>query len=85
ASNIDGYASLVTHGVEGLLVPPKDKKMLAQALITLMASQSLRQEMGARGRVKAADYSWEYIARRVLDYYVRLLSEPPMAETISRI
>jgi phosphatidylinositol alpha-mannosyltransferase len=77
ASNIDGYASLVTHGVEGLLVPPKDKKMLAQALITLMASQSLRQEMGARGRVKAADYSWEHIARRVLDYYVRVLSEPP--------
>lgn len=77
ASNIEGYASLVTHGVEGLLVPPKDKKMLAQALITLMASESLRQEMGARGRVKAADYSWEHIARRVLDYYVRVLSEPP--------
>ena len=77
ASNIDGYASLVTHGVEGLLVPPRDEEMLAQALITLMASESLRREMGARGRVKAADYSWEHIARRVLDYYVRVLSEPP--------
>jgi len=77
ASNIDGYASLVTHGVEGLLVPPRDKEMLAQALITLMASESLRQEMGARGRVKAADYSWEHIARRVFNYYVRVLSEPP--------
>ncbi|HEY92829.1 MAG TPA: glycosyltransferase family 4 protein [Dehalococcoidia bacterium] len=77
ASNIEGYAGLVTHGVEGLLVPPKDVGMLAQALITLMASQSLRQEMGARGRVKAVDYSWEHIARRVLDYYVRVLGEPP--------
>ena len=77
ASNIDGYAGLVTHGVEGLLVPPKDVGMLAQALITLMASQSLRQEMGARGRVKAVDYSWEHISRRVLDYYVRVLGEPP--------
>jgi len=77
ASNIDGYASLVTHGVEGLLVPPKDEEMLAQALITLMANESLRREMGARGRVKAADYSWEHIARRVLNYYVRVLSEPP--------
>ncbi len=77
ASNIDGYASLVTHGVEGLLVPPKDVEMLAQALITLCASESLRQEIGARGRVKAADYSWEHIARRVLDCYVRVLSEPP--------
>ena len=77
ASNIEGYAGLVTHGVEGLLVPPKDVGMLAQALTTLMANQSLRQEMGARGRVKAADYSWEHIARRVLDYYVRVLGEPP--------
>ncbi|MBE9483007.1 MAG: glycosyltransferase family 4 protein [Chloroflexi bacterium] len=77
ASNIEGYASLVTHGVEGLLVPPKDVEILAQALITLMASESLRQEIGARGRVKAADYSWEHIARRVLNYYVKVLSEPP--------
>jgi phosphatidylinositol alpha-mannosyltransferase len=77
ASNIDGYASLVTHGVEGLLVPPRDEEMLAQALITLMTSESLRREMGAGGRVKAADYSWERVARRVLNYYVRVLGEPP--------
>ncbi len=77
ASNIDGYASVMTHGVEGLLVPPKHKEMLAQSLITLMASESLRQEMGARGRVKAADYSWEHIAQRVFNYYVKVLSEPP--------
>jgi len=77
ASNIEGYANLVTHGVDGLLVPPKHEEKLAQSLITLMASESLRQEMGAKGRVKAADYGWEHIARRVLNYYVRLLSEPP--------
>jgi phosphatidylinositol alpha-mannosyltransferase len=77
ASNIEGYASLLTHGVEGLLVPPKHKEMLAQTLINLMANESLRREMGAKGRVKAADYSWEHIAPRVLDYYIRLLSEPP--------
>ena len=75
ASNIDGYASVMTHGVEGLLVPPKHKEMLAQSLITLMASESLRQEMGARGRLTAEGYDWKHIAQRVLDYYVRVLSE----------
>ena len=77
ASNIDGYASIMTHGVEGLLVPPRDGKALAQALVSLMASESLRQQMGARGRLTAAEYDWKRIVQRVVDYYVKVLSEPP--------
>jgi len=80
ASNIEGYASVMTHGAEGLLVPPRDDKGLAQSLISLMADESLRQQMGARGRLKAMEYSWEHIAQRVLNYYVRILSEPPWKE-----
>ncbi len=75
ATNIDGYASLITHGVEGWLVPPRDDKALAQSLISLMGDELLRQKMGANGRLKARDYVWEHIAQRVLDYYVRVLSE----------
>jgi phosphatidylinositol alpha-mannosyltransferase len=77
ASNIEGYASVVTHGAEGLLVPPADKERLAQALLSLLTDQSLRHEMGAKGRAKALEYSWEQIAQRVLNYYMRVLSEPP--------
>ena len=55
ASNIEGYASVITHGVEGLLVPPKDTETLAQALISLLNDESLRQQMGAKGRLKAQD------------------------------
>ena len=77
ASNIEGYASVVTHGVDGLLVPPQDEEMLAQALISLLTDQSLRQQMGARGKAKALEYSWEQIAQKVLSYYVRVLTEPP--------
>ncbi len=77
ASNIEGYAGVVTHENEGLLVPPKDDKMLAQALISLATDESYRQQMGARGQLKAREYDWERIAQRVLDYYLRVLSEPP--------
>jgi len=77
ASNIEGYASVISHGVDGLLVPPADKDKLAQALISLLNDEALRQEMGARGRIKALEHSWEHIARRVFAYYVRVLSEPP--------
>ncbi len=77
ASNIAGYASVVTHGEEGLLVPPKDSRSLAQALISLMKDARLRQQMGTRGRNKAEKYSWEEIAQKVLDCYVRVLKEAP--------
>jgi len=77
ASDIEGYASLITHGVEGLLVPPQDENMLAQALISLMNDKALRQQLGANGIRKAQEYGWGRIARRVLDYYLRVLGEPP--------
>jgi len=77
ASNIEGYASVVTHGVDGLLVPPKDEEMLAQALVSLIKDESSRQQMGVRGRLKAQDYGWENIAQRVLDYYIQVLGQLP--------
>jgi len=80
ASNIQGYAEVVADGIEGLLVPPKDEGMLAQALIALLTDEAFRQQMGTRGRLKALDYSWEHIAQRVLSYYVRVLSELPGKE-----
>jgi len=80
SSNIDGYARLITHGVDGLLVPPRDDKMLAQALISVMSDESLRQQMGAKGVLKAKKYDWKHIAQRILDYYTGVLSRSPQKE-----
>jgi phosphatidylinositol alpha-mannosyltransferase len=77
ASNIDGYARLVNHGVDGLLVPPKDEKALAQALISLMTNESLRQQMGAQGRIKVRKYDWKQVAQQVADYYMSILNGSP--------
>jgi phosphatidylinositol alpha-mannosyltransferase len=77
ATSIDGYASVVTHGDEGLLVPPKDSKKLAEALLTLLKDKTLRQQMGEKGKLKAQNYSWEQIAKRVFDYYLKAISESP--------
>ena len=84
ASNIEGYASLLTHGAEGLLVPPKDKEALAQALISLMTDESLRQQMGARGILKAKEYDWKYLTQRILDYYISILSQSPQKEQFAK-
>lgn len=75
ASSIKGYADVITHGSEGLLVPPRDEKRLARALVSLAKDKALRQEMGDRGRVKAQGYSWESIANRVLNCYSEVLNK----------
>ena len=77
ATNIDGYASVVAHGEDGWLVPPKDNRRLAGALISVMNDETLRQQMGSRGRLKAEEYGWEHIAQRVLDYYIQVLDGLP--------
>lgn len=73
ATSIGGYASVLAHGDEGLLVPPRDEKSLAHALLSLLEDKSLRQQMGTKGRIKAERYSWTNVARQVMEYYTSLL------------
>jgi len=75
ASNIEGYASVITHGVEGLLVRPKEVDALAEAIIELLADPDERREMGERAQQRAQEYSWERVSQRVLTYYERLQYE----------
>ncbi len=73
ASNIEGYANVVSHKEDGLLVSPKDEEAIAEALLSLLIDESLRYEMGLKGRVKAEQYSWANIALKVMDCYTNLL------------
>lgn len=81
ATSIDGYASVVTHSEEGLLVPPKNTEKLAEALLTLLKDKALRQKMGEKGKLTARNYNWEQIAKRVFDYYLKAISESPRRKT----
>ncbi|HMO95897.1 MAG TPA: glycosyltransferase family 4 protein [Tepidiformaceae bacterium] len=75
ASNIEGFAGVMTHEKEGLLVRPKDPDALAQAIVRLIRNPRERAEYGARGRALAEHYSWDNVAHRVLSYYERPLYE----------
>jgi phosphatidylinositol alpha-mannosyltransferase len=84
-SSIDGYGGVMTDGEEGLAVPPRNTEKLAEALIRMTTDESLRQQMGARGRPKAENYDWENIASRVLDYYVETLNKTSWKEALPRV
>lgn len=75
ASNIEGYASVVTHGVDGMLVRPKDTLGLADTLTNLVRDEAKRRSLAAAGRVRVEDYSWPRVTQQVLSYYERLLDQ----------
>ncbi len=79
ASNIEGFASVLTHGIQGLLVLPGDERALADALLALLDDEEGRRRMGQHGRAHAEDYSWDRVAQQILSYYERLIHERSLA------
>ncbi len=75
ASSIDGYASLISDGIDGLLVSPKDIPALANTIVTLLKDEPRRREMGMHGRQKAEQYSWSNIAKAINEYYICIHNE----------
>ncbi len=75
ASNIDGYASVITHGVDGLLVRPKDTMALADALTALVRDAAMRERLATQGRVRVEEFSWPRVGQQVESYYERLVNQ----------
>lgn len=86
-TNIEGYRQVITHGVQGLLVPPRDEHALADALAYLLSNPTERERLGHNGCLAAQQYAWEHVARRVLTFYAEVLAGHPstsnQASTIS--
>jgi phosphatidyl-myo-inositol alpha-mannosyltransferase len=75
ASDIEGFASVVTDGQEGFLVPPMTVGPLASVLLKLLNDKQLRLQMGQKGLVTAKKYDWEGIAPRILAYYQKTIEK----------
>jgi len=50
ASDVGGIPEVITSGVDGLLVPPASSSSLADAVVRLALSPSLRRRLGEAGR-----------------------------------
>ncbi len=69
ASNIPGFASVMTDGKEGLMFPPKDEAAMADAIKTLIENPGLRTQLAVDGRATVNQYRWGQVADSILDYY----------------
>jgi phosphatidylinositol alpha-mannosyltransferase len=75
ASNLAGFAHVVSHGSEALLVRPRDERALADGLRALITDPDLRARMSTRGRERVKLFDWPRVAQDILSYYERLLYE----------
>jgi phosphatidylinositol alpha-mannosyltransferase len=69
ATNIPGYAGVMTNEFDGLMVPPQDAQALALALVRLMADADLRARLVDNGRITAETYAWPKVTSKVLEMY----------------
>lgn len=66
ATNAGGIPDLVTHGGNGLLVPPGDARALAAALATLARDESLRARLAAQARASVLPrFEWRAIGEQM--------------------
>ncbi|MHB8717677.1 MAG: glycosyltransferase family 4 protein [Candidatus Dormibacteria bacterium] len=69
ASAIAGFTAVIDPGKDGLLVPPGQPRVWAQALETVLNDDDLARSMRDRGLRTARRYDWDTVTDQVLDVY----------------
>jgi len=69
ASDIPGYRCVIEDGKNGLLVSPRNSREIANKVIHLLEDKALRETLIEGGLTTIAKYSWDTIAKDIMDFY----------------
>ncbi|WP_082141444.1 glycosyltransferase family 4 protein [Cellulosimicrobium funkei] len=72
-----GPPEIVTDGVDGVLVDPQDTQALAAAVLGLLDDPERAGRIGAAGRRRVEDFTWERVVDRYEDLYAGLAEVRP--------
>lgn len=76
STQVSGIPELITHGVNGLLVPEKDREALADAMALMLNDRAMRSRMGEAGRKRVvADFNIANIADQLTIIFRNELSD----------
>lgn len=76
ATRVGSIPDVVIDGRTGFLVPPKDTKSLANAIIKILYDDQLRIEMGNNAyKMTMTDLSWENIAAKTIQAYDKTIQK----------
>ncbi len=73
ATDIAGYREVVSDGVEGLLVPPRDPEALAAGVVRVLKEPELAKRLGEAGRERARTFDWPIVVDRLEGLYTRAI------------
>lgn len=74
-TDIPGCREVVRHGVNGLLVPPRDPSSLVLAIAKLLSREDLQREYGeAARRIAVEEFAEELVVAKTLHVYRDLLA-----------
>ena len=77
-TRISATVDAIVDGETGLLVPVKDPKAMARAIVRLLSDGELRMRLGAAARERALrEFSQEAISPLLLEEYRRLIEAIP--------
>jgi len=76
ATDVPGCREIVEHGINGLLVPPKDVNSLAEAMFKLAKDPGLRLQMGQNGRKKVLrEFDDKIVIKKTMEIYKKVGSQ----------
>ncbi|MDD5700802.1 MAG: glycosyltransferase family 4 protein [Dehalococcoidales bacterium] len=74
-SSLDTFRAFIRDGYNGLIAQMGDTDSLARVINHLLADQELRRKLGANAKERVKEYSWENIAKKVENIYLRVLEK----------
>ncbi|HKT36614.1 MAG TPA: glycosyltransferase family 4 protein [Nitrospira sp.] len=75
ATDVPGCREIVSHGINGLLVPPRNPTALATAIDSLLSDATLRAKMGQAGREAVLrSFSVEKVTDQLIALYRELIA-----------
>jgi glycosyltransferase involved in cell wall biosynthesis len=77
ATRIGGIPEVVSDGETGLLVPPRDATLLADAICRVLDNQTWAKALGRAGKARAALFSVERMVRGYERVYERVAPRGP--------
>lgn len=75
-TNVGGIPQIIKNRETGILVPPKEPKKMAEAIIFLLNERDERILMGKKARQRVEErFSWDIIAEETLKIYEKVLKK----------
>ena len=69
ASDLEAFERVLDHGKAGITFENENPDDLAKVICDLLGDASKRAELSHQGKLRAAEFDWSVVAKRIVDVY----------------